>query len=55
MVKNIKNLPDPIIPYTCKDTYPPSDDTYLLIDYLKKNINEKFFDGLSINSISFCR
>ncbi|MBY9019815.1 MAG: methyltransferase [Candidatus Lokiarchaeota archaeon] len=51
MVKNINLFPDPIIPYTFKDVYPPSDDTYLIIDYLKTNINENFFDGLPLNSI----
>ena len=47
----IKSFPDPIIPYTFEGVYPPSDDTYLIIDYFKKNINENFFDGLPINTI----
>ncbi len=51
MVKNINLFPDPIIPYTFKNVYPPSDDTYLIIDYLKKKVNENFFDGLPIKSI----
>jgi len=51
MVKNINFFPDPIIPYTFKSVYPPSDDTYLIIDYFKTNINENFFDGLPLNSI----
>ena len=50
-MKNINLFPDPIIPYIFKSVYPPSDDTYLIIDYLKKKVNEKFFDGLPINTI----
>ena len=51
MVKNIKSFSDPIIPYTFNGVYPPSDDTYLIIDYFKKNVSENFFDGLPINNI----
>ncbi len=51
-MKNIKSFSDPIIPYTFNNVYPPSDDTYLIIDYLKKNVNENFFDGLPISTIS---
>jgi len=50
-VKNINYSPDPICPYTLKGVYPPSDDTYLIIDYFKKNIDENFFDGLPLKSI----
>ncbi|MFX1312253.1 MAG: HemK2/MTQ2 family protein methyltransferase [Promethearchaeota archaeon] len=47
----IKSLPDPIINCYKKDVYQPSDDTYLIIDYLKNNINEKYFDGIDIKNI----
>lgn len=50
-MKIINFFPDPIIPYTFKDVYPPSDDTYLIIDYLKKKVDENFFDGLPIDNI----
>ena len=50
-MKNINSFPDPSIPYTFNGVYPPSDDTYLIIDYFKKEINENFFDGLPINAI----
>jgi HemK-related putative methylase len=50
-VKNINSFPDPIIHYTFNGVYPPSDDTYLIIDYFKKEINENFFDSLPINAI----
>ena len=42
-MKIINFFPDPVIPYTFKDVYPPSDDTYLIIDYLKKNEFSKLF------------
>ena len=50
-MKNITSFPDPIIPYTLSGVYPPSDDTYLIIDYFKKEVNENFFDGLPTNTI----
>jgi HemK-related putative methylase len=50
-VIKINFFPDPIIHYTSNGIYPPSDDTYLIIDYLKKKINNNFFDGLPINTI----
>jgi len=50
-VKNINSFPDPIIPYTLKGVYPPSDDTYLIINYFKKEVNKNLFDGLPINTI----
>ena len=48
----IKNLPDPIINYYFKNVYPPSDDSYLIIDYFKKNINLNYFDGKKIQDIA---
>jgi HemK-related putative methylase len=50
-VKNITSFSDPIIQYIKNSVYPPSDDTYLIIDYFKKNISENFFDGLPITTI----
>ena len=50
-MKNITSFSDPIIQYINNSVYPPSDDTYLIIDYFKKNISENFFDGLPITTI----
>lgn len=50
-MKNITSFSDPIIQYIKNSVYPPSDDTYLIIDYFKKNISENFFDGLPITTI----
>ncbi len=45
------SLPDPKIICDFKNVYYPSDDTYLILDYFKKNISEKSFDGLKIEDI----
>jgi len=50
-VKNIKSILDPILPYIYNGVYPPSDDTYLIIDYFKKKVSENFFDGLPFTTI----
>ncbi len=50
-MRTIKSLPDPIINCHKKDVYQPSDDTYLIIDYLKNHVNEKYFDGINIKNI----
>ncbi|MFX1311621.1 MAG: HemK2/MTQ2 family protein methyltransferase [Promethearchaeota archaeon] len=42
---------DPLIECDHKRVYYPSQDTFLLIDYFKKNINEKYFDGIKISEI----
>jgi HemK-related putative methylase len=44
-------MPDPLIECDIENVYFPSDDTYLLIDYFKKNINDNFFDGIDVNNI----
>ena len=50
MIKII-SFPDPIIQFDFENVYSPSDDTYLLIDYFKESVNEKYFDGLHIEDI----
>ncbi|MFX0043392.1 MAG: HemK2/MTQ2 family protein methyltransferase [Candidatus Hodarchaeota archaeon] len=50
MIKII-SFPDPIIQFDFENVYTPSDDTYLLIDYFKESVNEKYFDGLNIENI----
>lgn len=47
----IKSLPDPTLNCYKKGVYQPSDDTYLIIDYLKNHVNEKYFDGIDIKNI----
>jgi len=51
-VNKIKNIPDPIIINKFKSVYTPSDDSYLIIDYFKENINNSHFDGLEFNNIN---
>ncbi len=47
----ISLLPDPVIDYDFENVYAPSDDTYLLIDYFKQNINQMYFDGIKLTEI----
>ncbi|UCD00869.1 MAG: methyltransferase domain-containing protein [Promethearchaeota archaeon] len=51
-MSTIKSLPDPIINCNNKDVYHPSDDSYLIIDYLKNHVNEKYFDDIDIKNIN---
>lgn len=46
-------LPDPLIKCDFENVYFPSDDTYLLIDYFKKNITQELFDGIEIENIEY--
>ena len=48
---NINSLPDPIIQVDYKNLYPPSDDTFLLIDFFRGCYDQDFFDGSEINEI----
>ena len=50
MIK-IKEFPDPIINFDAENVYIPAEDTFLIIDYLKNNIDEQHFDGLDITQI----
>ena len=50
-MNKIKNIPDPIIINKFKSVYSPSDDSYLIIDYFKENINNSHFDGLEFKKI----
>ena len=50
-VRNTINFQDPIINNPFKDVYSPADDSYLIIDYLKRVIDNKKFDGVSLQSI----
>jgi HemK-related putative methylase len=50
-VSIINHFPDPEVECPFEDVYKPSDDTYLIIDYLKENVNEYYFDGLDVKKI----
>jgi HemK-related putative methylase len=52
-VRKVSNFPDPDIDIPFEDVYKPSDDTYLIIDYFKENINENYFDGLDIKRVKY--
>jgi len=47
----IKFIPDPLIECDLKNVYYPSDDSYLLIDYFRKIINDDLFDGIKLEEI----
>lgn len=42
---------DPIINCDSESVYAPSDDTYLMLDYFKSNINNSYFDGIKMGEI----
>ena len=42
---------DPEIKCDYDNVYPPSDDTYLILDYFKKRLTNEYFDGLDIETI----
>jgi len=44
-------IADPLIKCDHEKVYYPSQDTFLLIDYFKKKINETYFDGIKLNEI----
>ena len=44
-------IPDPLIKCDFENVYAPSDDTYLLIDYFKRNFTQNYFDGIPLNTI----
>ena len=48
---NIPSLPDPIIHCDFENVYTPSDDSYLIIDYFKRKINQNYFDGIKLSEI----
>ncbi|MHA2400743.1 MAG: HemK2/MTQ2 family protein methyltransferase [Promethearchaeota archaeon] len=50
-VIRLENLPDPLIKCPNKEVYSPSEDSFLLIDYFKKNIDEISFDGINLRNI----
>lgn len=51
-MRNVRKLSDPEIVNNFQNVYSPSDDTYLILDYFKENINYSYFDGLKIEKIN---
>ncbi|MFX1556837.1 MAG: HemK2/MTQ2 family protein methyltransferase [Promethearchaeota archaeon] len=47
----IKNYSEPVIFEHNENVYLPSDDTYLIIDYFKDNIDDQYFDGIRLEKI----
>ena len=47
------HIPDPLIKYDFENVYSPSDDSYLLINYFKKNLGQTHFDGLNLSEIKY--
>ncbi len=47
----INIIPDPLIHPDFDNVYYPSDDSYLIIDYFKKNVCDNYFDGIKIEKI----
>lgn len=43
---------DPIILNPFEDVYSPSDDSYLILDYIRTNISQEIFDGIPIKQIN---
>jgi len=50
-VNIITPIKDPVIKCNYDNVYAPSDDTYLIIDYLKKSLTNDYFDGLEVRNI----
>ena len=44
---------DPIIQYENKKVYPPSDDSFLIVDYFRKVITNSTFDGYNIKNVKY--
>ena len=51
-MRNIKFFPDPIIEYDFENVYRPSDDTYLVVDYLKFHVDNDYFDGMPFEKVN---
>lgn len=49
----INSLPDPLIECDFDTVYYPSDDSYLLIDYFKRKIDNNYFDGIPLEEIEY--
>ena len=46
-----EKMSDPIIYNPFEDVYSPSDDSYLILDFIRSNISQEIFDGIPIKGI----
>ncbi|MHA1192100.1 MAG: HemK2/MTQ2 family protein methyltransferase [Promethearchaeota archaeon] len=46
-----EKMSDPIIYNPFEDVYSPSDDSYLILDFIRSNISQDIFDGIPIKGI----
>ncbi|MFX1488692.1 MAG: HemK2/MTQ2 family protein methyltransferase [Promethearchaeota archaeon] len=44
-------IPDPLIRCNYEAVYYPSDDSYLIIDHFRNNIDDNYFDGIQLENI----
>jgi HemK-related putative methylase len=44
-------IPDPIIHNPFENVYSPSDDSFLILDFIRNNISQEFFDEIPIKDI----
>ncbi|MBN1215033.1 MAG: methyltransferase domain-containing protein [Candidatus Lokiarchaeota archaeon] len=51
-MKYINRYRDPEIYYESEKVYAPSDDSYLIIDFIKKNLNNDYFNGTKLENIN---
>ncbi|MBY9002588.1 MAG: methyltransferase [Candidatus Lokiarchaeota archaeon] len=46
-----EKMPDPIIHNPFEDVYSPSDDSFLILDFIRSKISQEFFDEIPIREI----
>ena len=46
-----EKIPDPIIHNPFEDVYSPSDDSFLILDFIRSKISKEFFDKIPIREI----
>jgi HemK-related putative methylase len=50
-VVRFKIIDDPLIECEFEEVYYPSDDSFMIIDYFRKKVNENYFDEIKLNEI----
>ena len=46
-----KIIDDPLIECEFEEVYYPSDDSFMVLDYFRKNVNNNYFDGVKLSEI----